>query len=56
MLEAAQTAKDNGIDVVVGYIEPHARVETMNLVHGLECLTPKLIKYNQIQLKEFNIE
>lgn len=39
MLEAAQTAKDNGIDVVVGYIEPHARVETMNLVHGLECLT-----------------
>ena len=56
MLEAAQTAKDNGIDVVVGYIEPHARVETMNLVHSLECLTPKLIKYNQIQLKEFNID
>ena len=35
MLEAAQAAKRDGMDVVIGYIEPHTRPETMALVDGL---------------------
>ena len=31
MLEAAHEMKNAGIDVVVGYIEPHSRPETMQL-------------------------
>ena len=40
MLEAAHTAKSRGVDVVVGYVEPHARPETTRLVQGLESLSP----------------
>ena len=38
MLQAAHEARGKGIDVVVGYIEPHTRPATMELVNGLEQL------------------
>ena len=38
MLEAARQAAESGIDVAAGYIEPHARPETMALLNGLEQL------------------
>lgn len=41
MLEAAHAAKERGIDVVAGYIEPHARPRTSALAEGLEQI-PKL--------------
>ena len=34
MLEAAHQAKKEGIDVVVGYVEPHARPDTLALLTG----------------------
>ncbi len=34
MLEAAQAAKLQGVDVVAGYIEPHTRPQTMALLRG----------------------
>jgi len=42
MLKAAHSAKRRGIDVVAGYIEPHARPQASALVNGLECL-PNLL-------------
>lgn len=56
MLRAAHVAKKNGIDVVAGYIEPHARPKTAALVKGLECLPTKEIDYNGIKLHEFDID
>ena len=38
MLHAAQAAKAQGVDVVVGYIAPHASAQTRALAQGLECL------------------
>ena len=38
MLDAAHAAKKSGIDVVVGYVEPHTRPETLALLEGLELL------------------
>jgi two-component system sensor histidine kinase KdpD len=38
MLEDAQRRKAAGADVVVGYVEPHGRVETERLLSGLEHL------------------
>ena len=38
MLEAARALKAEGVDVVVGYIETHGRVETEALLEGLEIL------------------
>lgn len=56
MLEAAHAAKNLGIDVVVGYIEPHSRPETMNLLDGLEILPQLKITRKGITLKEFDID
>ncbi len=40
MLDTAHAAKSNGIDVVVGYIEPHTRPETMALLEDLALIAP----------------
>ena len=56
MLEAAHLAKKQGIDVVAGYIEPHARPATSALIEGLEVIEPLLIKHKDITLKEFDLD
>lgn len=56
MLKAAQSAKNRGIDVVAGYIEPHARPETMELMHDLEKLPVKEISHKNITLREFDLD
>ena len=56
MLKAAHKAKESGIDVVVGYVEPHARPETKELLNDLEILPTLTIKYKEINLNEFNID
>lgn len=56
MLDAAHTAKNTGIDVVVGYVEPHTRPETLALLDGLEQLPPREIPYKGITLREFDLD
>lgn len=43
MLEEAQRARAAGVDVVVGYIEPHDRPETRALLQGLEEVPPRQV-------------
>ena len=56
MLEAAHHAKEMGVDVVAGYIEPHVRPETLALLDGLEQLPNKEIPYKNITLREFDLD
>lgn len=56
MLKAAHAAKKQGVDVVAGYIEPHARPKTAALLKGLEVLPKKQIQYNGITLNEFDLD
>ncbi|MEG0570437.1 MAG: sensor histidine kinase KdpD [Oscillospiraceae bacterium] len=56
MLKAARAAKKHGIDVVVGYIEPHSRPQTAALLEGLECLPTRLVKHNNITTNEFDLD
>ncbi|WP_195266632.1 MULTISPECIES: sensor histidine kinase KdpD [unclassified Clostridium] len=56
MLDAAHAAKKAGVDVVVGYIEPHTRPETLALLDGLELLPKLEVKYKGITLKEFDLD
>lgn len=56
MLEAAQRERAEGVDVVVGYVEPHGRPETEALVHGLDVLPPKQVPYRGITLREFDLD
>lgn len=56
MLDDAHEYKRSGKDVLVGYIEPHTRPDTMLLLEGLPYLSPKTIIYRNIELKEFDLE
>ena len=56
MLEAAAQMAEAGMDVAAGYIEPHARPETMALLDGLEQLPVLEIPYKNIVLREFDLD
>ncbi len=56
MLEAAQTAQAEGVDVVCGYVEPHQRPATMALLDGLTCLPVKTGLYHGIELQELDLD
>ena len=42
--------------MVAGYIEPHDRPDTMELLAGMELLTPMAVTYKGIILKEFDLD
>jgi two-component system sensor histidine kinase KdpD len=56
MLEAARKVAKEGMDVVIGYIEPHSRPETQALVLGLDVLPKMEVTYRGTKLLEFNLD
>jgi two-component system sensor histidine kinase KdpD len=56
MLEAARGVRATGADVVVGYVEPHGRIETERLLEGLEQLPPLPVLYRGITRREFDLD
>ena len=56
MLEDAHLMKRQGIDLVIGLVEPHNRAETIALVEGLELIPLEEIQYRSVTLKEMSVE
>jgi two-component system sensor histidine kinase KdpD len=56
MLEAAHQRRDQGIDVVVGYVETHKLIETEELLEGLEVLPRKQVEYHNVVLSELDVD
>ncbi|HSZ55524.1 MAG TPA: sensor histidine kinase KdpD [Tepidisphaeraceae bacterium] len=56
MLEEGRKRAAEGMDVVVGYAEPHARTDTEALLLGMELLPYKFVDYKNVRLKEFDID
>jgi two-component system sensor histidine kinase KdpD len=56
MLEAARSAVSSGTDLVVGYVEPHGRLETERLLEGLPRLPPLAVNYRGIVRLEFDLD
>src|SRR5687767_12175783 len=56
MLEAARNAAASGTEVVIGYVEPHGRVETERLVEGLERLPTLQVRYREVVRQEFDLD
>ena len=54
MLSEAQRRASRGEDVVIGYLEPHDRPETMALAEGLERIPPKRIEYRGATFTEMD--
>lgn len=56
MLSAGKQRRAQGLDVVVGVVETHGRVETMAILEGLEVLPRKESDYRGKNLTEFDLD
>ncbi|MCE9589286.1 MAG: sensor histidine kinase KdpD [Planctomycetes bacterium] len=56
MLTAGRAKAGEGVDVVVGYAEPHARPETEAILLGLDLLPHRIVEYRGTTLKEFDLD
>jgi len=56
MLEAARGLQAAGTEVLVGYVEPHGRIETERLLEGLPRLPPLAVSYRGIVRYEFDLD
>jgi two-component system sensor histidine kinase KdpD len=56
MIEEARARAAEGMDVLVGYAEPHIRPETEALLLGLEILPYKIVEYRGAKLKELDLD
>jgi two-component system sensor histidine kinase KdpD len=56
MLEAAQTKRREGADLVVGFVETHGRKETEALLAGLEVVNRRKIDYKGRVIEEMDLD
>ena len=56
MLEQAHQLKKQGLDVVIGLVEPHGRAETAALIGDLEIIPQKEIVYRSVTLREMDLD
>lgn len=56
MLKDAHSELKKGVDIVIGYLEPHDRIDTINKAKGLEQVPLKKIEYKGMELFELNVD
>jgi two-component system, OmpR family, sensor histidine kinase KdpD len=55
MLKVARELKAEGLEVLVGVVETHGRVETAALAEGFETIPKKTLPYRGIFMEEFDL-
>jgi two-component system sensor histidine kinase KdpD len=56
MLEAARHAREGGLDVVVGYLEPHGRPDIENLLQGLPQLPSRQTNHGGSTRRDLDLD
>jgi two-component system sensor histidine kinase KdpD len=56
MLQEGHRLKAEGINVVIGLLEPHGRVETAQLAQGLEVVPRRREEYRGVVLEEMDVD
>lgn len=56
MLTEAHELRKRGVDVVVGFVEPHGRAETEARIGDLEVVPRKLVEYRGVTLSEMDVD
>src|SRR6478672_11303042 len=56
MLQSAHARLKAGVDVVVGVVETHGRVETEALLRGLEVMPRKRLAYRDQTLEDMDLD
>ncbi len=54
MLDEAQAMRAEGVDIVIGYFEPHGRKETIAKTEGLEFVPRRVLSYGGSQFEEMD--
>jgi len=55
MLREGQAEAENGRDVVIGYLEPHGRADTVAQAEGLEVVPRRRVTYRDSVLEEMDL-
>ena len=55
MLEDAHLMRKQGIDVVIGFVEPHKRADTEAMIRDLEIIPQRAIPYRSVVLHEMDL-
>ena len=56
MLSEAQRLKNEGVDIVIGYFEPHGRKDTIAKTEGIEAVPRRRIEYRGTVFEEMDTE
>ena len=56
MLQEGHRLREQGYDVVVGYVEPHNRPDTVKLQEGLEIVEPLQLNISGITVREMDVD
>src|SRR5262249_30765256 len=56
MLDEGHRRLDRGTDLVVGFVEPHERPRTIELLDGLEIVPRRRIEYRGVVVEEMDTE
>ena len=56
MLQEGQRAREQGRDVVIGYLEPHDRAETAAMAEGMEVVPRLRTAHGQVELDEMDVD
>jgi two-component system sensor histidine kinase KdpD len=56
MLDEAQELRRKGVDVVIGYFEPHGRQDTIAKTEGLELIPRKKVEYRGSVFEEMDVD
>lgn len=56
MLEEAHLLKRQGVDIVIGFVEPHGRADTEALIRDLERVPLRRTEYRGVTLEEMDVE
>src|ERR1019366_8408917 len=54
--DAHRMLHQQGVDVVIGLVEPHGRKETEALIRDLEIIPQRVIPYRGVELKEMDVD
>lgn len=56
MLIEGNRLRNRGVDVVIGYVEPHERPETTAQIDKLEIIPPRITFYHGMEIREMDLD
>jgi two-component system sensor histidine kinase KdpD len=56
MLEDAHLMRKQGLDVVIGFVEPHKRADTEAMIRDIEVIPQREIPYRSVVLPEMDVD